>query len=52
MHGVRFHRVRATSRIEATMLARGLCQCIRMTFSGVSWIEDGKECTLRWEDIQ
>lgn len=52
MHRVMFKRVPATNRIEATMLARRLCQCIRMTFSGVSWIEAGTEHTLRWEDIQ
>ncbi len=42
---------RATDYSSALILARKLCRCVRKSFAGIRWQEDGEERRLTWAEV-
>lgn len=46
-----YKKLNAKSRDEAIQLIPRLCQCVKLSFIGVSWVENGVEQRLTWEEL-
>lgn len=42
----------AANREEAIAAVEKLCQCIKQSFSGVVWCEEGEELRGFWEEME
>lgn len=46
------YKLKATTKKDALIEANSLCQCHKMSFDGVSWVEDGVQKELSWAQIE